>query len=77
MYVSILEFAGNGPKWRFRARQAAATFFASYAQIWPFPSFSRWRLKDIQKWLDKRWRLKVKQTAVKFLLLVYRLKHFR
>jgi len=25
-YVSTLEFAGNGPRWRFRAKQAAANF---------------------------------------------------
>jgi hypothetical protein len=32
--------AGNGPRWRFRTRQAAAKFFIFYAQIWPlFPSF--------------------------------------
>jgi hypothetical protein len=32
MYVSTLEIAGNGPKWRFRTRQAAATFSLSMHQ---------------------------------------------
>jgi hypothetical protein len=38
-HVSTLEFAGNGPRWRFRVKQAAAKFFASYEQIWPLSSF--------------------------------------
>jgi hypothetical protein len=45
MYVSILEFAGNGPKWRFRARQAAANFSPPNYTSGRVPSFSRWRLK--------------------------------
>ncbi len=30
--------AGNGPRWRFRARHAAANFFAAKVQIWPLLS---------------------------------------
>jgi hypothetical protein len=29
MYVSTLEIAGNGPKWRFRTRKAATNFLLS------------------------------------------------
>jgi hypothetical protein len=35
-----------GPKWRFRARQAAANFSLSMHQYGRFP-LSRWRIRDI------------------------------
>ncbi len=39
MYVSTLEIAGNGPKWRFRTRKAAASFslpMHQYGHCFPF-----------------------------------------
>jgi hypothetical protein len=40
-YVSTLEFAGNGPRWRFRAKQTAAKFFLRKNKYGYYLPFSR------------------------------------